>query len=149
MIYDKIENLERYKGLPDIYEGLVFLKNATAETEVGKHLINNNVVANVSEVTTAETNPLDFEAHRHHLDIHFPLNGEERILVCPVEDLEQYSEYKSETDAVFYRNPGVKVVEITVGKGYFAVLFPNDGHEPLLCVGEPTKIKKVVVKVGI
>lgn len=149
MIYDKIENLERYKGLPDIYEGLVFLKNATAETEKGKHLINSNVIANVSEVTTAETNPLDFEAHKEHLDIHFPLNGEERILVCPVENLVQYSEYNAETDAVFYKNPSAKTIEITVGNGYFAVLFPNDGHEPLLCVGKPEKMKKVVVKVKI
>lgn len=149
MIYDKIENLERYKGLPDIYEGLVFLKNSTADTETGKHHINNNVVANVSEVTTAETNPLDYEAHKEHLDIHFPLNGEERILICPVENLEQYSEYNADSDAVFYKNPNKKAVEITVGKGYFAVLFPNDGHEPLLCIDKPVKMKKIVVKVKI
>lgn len=149
MIYDKIENLERYKGLPDIYEGLVFLKNATIDIETGKHHINNNVVANVSEVTTATTNSLDYEAHKEHLDIHFPLNGEERILVCQVENLEQYSEYKADTDAVFYKNPSGKAVEITVGKGYFAVLFPNDGHEPLLCIDKPEKLKKVVVKVKI
>lgn len=149
MIYDKIENLERYKGLSDIYEGLLFLKNATIDIETGKHNINNNVVANVSEVTTATTNPLDYEAHKEHLDIHFPLNGEERILVCQVENLEQYSEYKADTDAVFYKNPSGKAVEITVGKGYFAVLFPNDGHEPLLCIDKPEKLKKVVVKVKI
>jgi len=149
MIYDKIENLERYKGLPDIYEGLVFLKNATDDIETGKHHINNAVVANVSEVTTATTNPLDYEVHKEHLDIHFPLNGEERILVCPIENLEQYSEYKVDSDAVFYKNPSTKPVEITVGKGYFAVLFPNDGHKPLLCVGKPEKIKKVVVKIKI
>lgn len=149
MIYDKIENLERYKGFPDIYEGLVFLRNATANIENGRHLINNNVYANVSEVTTAETNPVDFEAHKQHLDIHYPLDGEEKIKVCPVEKLEQYSEYKPDTDAAFFRNPGAKTVEITVGNGYFAVLFPNDGHEPLLCIDEPAKFKKVVVKIKI
>lgn len=149
MIYDKIENIERYKGFPDIYEGLVFLKNAGDDIETGKHHINNNVFANVSEVMTSETNPLDYEAHKEHLDIHFPLNGEERILVCPVENLKQYSEYKADSDAVFYKNPSTRPVEITVGKGYFAVLFPNDGHEPLLCIDKPEKLKKIVIKVKI
>lgn len=149
MIYDKIENLERYKGFPDIYAGLQFLKSATFETETARYTINDNVVANVSEVQTAETNPLDFEAHIDHIDIHFPLNGTERILVCPIENLKQYSEYNAETDAIFYKNPGARAVEITVGNGYFAVLFPNDGHEPLLCVDKPEKMKKIVVKLKV
>ncbi len=50
MVYDKIDNIETYKGLSeDIYEGLKFLKNATPDLACGVHEINPRVKAIVSD----------------------------------------------------------------------------------------------------
>lgn len=50
MIYDKIDNIDLYKGLSeDIYLGLEFLKKATPEIENGVHEISPRVKAIVSE----------------------------------------------------------------------------------------------------
>lgn len=38
---------------------------------------------------------------------------------------------------------------MTIGDGFFAVFYPQDCHMPQLCVDEPMKVKKVVVKVEI
>ena len=44
---------------------------------------------------------------------------------------------------------GIKPQELLLGDSYFAILFPQDGHMPLLCVDKPKPVKKVVVKVKI
>ena len=38
---------------------------------------------------------------------------------------------------------------MTIGGGYFAIFFPQDGHMPQLSVDEPMMVKKVVVKIEI
>lgn len=49
MVYDKIDKIEQYKGLPkDIYLGLEFLKKATPNIENGVHQISRRVKAIVS-----------------------------------------------------------------------------------------------------
>ena len=65
MIYDKIENIEIYKGLTeDIYEGLRFLKQASDSVEVGVYEISPKVKAVVSEYETKSRNENGYEAHK-------------------------------------------------------------------------------------
>lgn len=65
MVYDKIDNIETYKGLSDdIYEGLKFLKNASPDLACGVHEINPRVKAIVSEYETKAVNENGYEAHR-------------------------------------------------------------------------------------
>ena len=41
MILDTLNNLELYQNLsPNIYAGLIFLKEATEDIEIGVHIIN-------------------------------------------------------------------------------------------------------------
>lgn len=66
----------------------------------------------------------------------------------PIERLKETKAYNEETDAAFYAAV-LKPQEMTIGDGYFAIFFPQDGHMPQLCVDGPETVKKVVVKVGI
>lgn len=148
MIYDKIDNIEYYKGLsPNIALALDFLKQMKPDTAVGIYQINPRVKAIVSEYETKVKNEACFEAHRKNIDIQYLLKGEERISSMPIERLTLTQPYSEANDAAFYSSEGVRAQEITIGDGYFAVFFPQDGHMPQLSVGEPMKVKKIVVKV--
>lgn len=147
MIYDKLDNLEVYKGISeDIYEGLVFLRQASLDTANGVYQLNSRVKVIVSEYETKTENKNGFEAHKRFLDIQYTLKGIEKVCCLPIEKLKETVPYNEENDAALYA-ANVHSQEMVIGEGYFAIFFPQDGHMPQLCVNEPMPVKKVVVKV--
>ena len=94
-------------------------------------------------------NEVGFEAHRKNIDIQYLLKGEERIACMPIEKLTETEPYSEEKDAAFYDADGVMAQTMTMGGGYFAIFFPQDGHMPQLCVDVSRMVNKVVVKVAI
>ena len=147
MVYDKIDNIETYKGLSeDIYEGLKFLKNASPELACGVHEISPRVKAIVSEYETKPVNENGYEAHKKFIDIQYLLKGTETKCCLPIEKLKETKPYKDDIDAAFYE-ADVPVQELMLGDGYFAIYWPQDGHMPCLSEDHPENVKKVVVKV--
>ena len=166
MVYDKIDNIEIYKGLStDIYEALKFLQNATPDTAPGVYQITPRVKAIVSEYETKAQNENGYEAHKRYIDIQALLEGEERIACQPIEWLTQNKPYSEDCDAAFYAADEVSpqpseeshlpssIIHhpsyLTLRPRYFAILYPQDGHMPQLNVTTPTKVKKVVIKVAV
>lgn len=150
MIYDKIDNIETYVGISsDIYLGLKWLRNVGSNIANGVYEINPRVKAVVSEYTTKENNDNGYEAHRDYIDIQYLIRGIEMINSLPLEYLKVTKPYNKEIDAAFYEEEGAKPQELLLGKGYFAILFPQDGHMPQLCESKPEKVKKVVIKVKL
>lgn len=150
MIYDHISNIATYRDLsPNIALGLDFLKQMNPDIAVGVYQINQEVKAIVSEYTTEECNENGYEAHRKNIDIQYLIKGEEKISCLPLEYLKETKTYDEEIDAAFYVERGIKPQDLFLGNGYFAILFPQDGHMPQLCVNTPRIVKKVVVKVRI
>ena len=150
MIFNHLTNISTYKGLsPDIYSGLLFLQQASPDIAPGTYQLTPRVKAIVSEYETKVKNEVGFEAHRKNIDIQYLLKGEERIACMPIEKLTETEPYSEEKDAAFYAAEGVVAQTMTIGGGYFAIFFPQDGHMPQLSVDEPKMVKKVVVKVTI
>ena len=150
MIYDSLDNLELYKSLSsNIYEGLVFLKNAAPDIACGVHQINPKVRAIVSEYETLLENPYGYEAHRRFLDIQFLLKGEEKVCCLPLEKLKETKPYNPDNDAAFYTADGATHIDLPIGGGYFTILYPQDGHMPQVCLKGPIPVKKIVVKIEI
>lgn len=148
MVYDQINNIDTYKGIsPDIYAGLEFLQQLSPDIAPGTYQLTPQVKAIVSEYETKVKNEIGFEAHRKNIDIQYLLKGDERIACMPIEKLTETEPYSEEKDAAFYAAEGVVAQTMTIGDGYFAIFFPQDGHMPQLCVDEPEMVKKVVVKV--
>ena len=148
MIYDHLTNILTYKGIsPDIFAGLEFLHQLSPDIAPGTYQLTPRVKAIVSEYETKVKNEVGFEAHRKNIDIQYLLKGEERIACMPIEKLTETEPYSEEKDAAFYAAEGVEAQTMTIGGGYFAIFFPQDGHMPQLCVDEPKMVKKVVVKV--
>lgn len=149
MIYDSLSNIELYKGLSDdIYEGLVFLKNVKPSIENGVYELNSRVKAIISEYETKEENDYGFEAHKRFIDIQYVLHGSERVCCLPTEKLNETIPYSEDNDAAFY-SATIQPQEMIIGEGFFSIFFPQDGHMPCLCMDEPKKVKKVVVKVMV
>lgn len=148
MVYDKIDNIETYKGLSeDIYEGLQFLKNATLDLAVGVHEINPRVKAIVSEYETMQENENGYEAHREWIDIQYLISGQETLRCLPLEFLNETKRYDASKDAAFFEENDIKGQELLLGNGYFALLFPQDGHMPCLSSGKNIRVLKVVMKI--
>ena len=64
----------------------------------------------------------------------------------PLEELEKDTGYDEERDLEFYKFPEVSG-RLHLKKGDFAVVSPDDGHQPR-CIGKaPCQVKKIVVKV--
>lgn len=149
MVYDKIDNIETYKGLSEeIYEGLKFLKSATQDLACGVHEIDPKVKAIVSEYVTKAVNENGYEAHRKFIDIQYLLKGTEKNFSFPIEKLTETKPYKEEIDAAFY-DADVTSQELMLGDGYFAIYWPQDGHMPCLSIDSSEMVKKVVIKVEI
>lgn len=147
MIFDHITNLSTYKTLSaDIYEGLRFLQQVSPDIAVGTYQINSRVRAIVSEYETKVENEVGYEAHRKNIDIQYLLKGEERVACLPIDKLKETVPYSEEKDAAFFTS-SLQPIEMTLGDGYFAIFFPQDGHMPQLSIDKPEMVKKVVVKI--
>lgn len=150
MIYDHISNISFYRGLSeDIRVGLEYLREVRMDIAVGSYQINPRVKAIVSEYETKIVNESGYEAHRDYIDIQYLIRGEEVINSLPLEYLKETRAYNKEKDAAFYKETNMKPQELQLGNGYFAILFPQDGHMPQLCVSKPENVKKVVLKVKV
>jgi len=150
MIVDKLNNVDLYKGLSsDIYEGLKFLRNATANINIGVHYINENVNAIVSEYETIESFERGYEAHLKVIDIQYPVIGVERIKWSPIDEMNINIPYDLDKDRTFYKDPSIQGTHVDIGNGFFAIMYPMDGHSPQHYINTPEVIKKITVKVSI
>ena len=150
MIYDSVKHIDSYTSISDdIRLGLEYLRDFNPGVKVGVHELSPRVKAIVSEYTTKHENEFGYEAHRDYIDIQYIISGLEKICFLPIEYLKETKGYNKEIDAAFYKEADMKPQELILGKGYFAIFFPQDGHMPQLCVGKPEPVKKVVIKVRI
>lgn len=150
MIVDQLTNIDTYKGVsPDIYEGLKFLANAKADIEPGTHFINDNVKALVTEYNTMEVFERGYEAHKHVIDIQYPIRGLERVKWSPINEMDINIPYDEEKDRTFFKNPHAQGTHVDIGNGIFAIMFPQDGHSPQHLVEKSEFIKKITIKVVI
>lgn len=150
MIYDSVKHIDSYTSISDdIRLGLEYLRDFNPGVKVGVHELTPSVKAIVSEYTTKHENEYGYEAHRQYIDIQYIISGLEKICFLPLKYLKETKAYNKEIDAAFYKEADMKPQELILGKGYFAIFFPQDGHMPQLCVENSEPVKKVVIKVRI
>lgn len=150
MIIDTLDNIDIYKKLSkDIYEGLVYLNEIDNQIELGTYDINNNVKAIVEQYETLVNNSLEFESHKHVIDIQCPIIGQERVFWSPITDMKVKKLYDNIRDITIYSDPLSSSRYVDIGNRVFAIMFENDGHSPKHCVVHSELIKKVTIKVSI
>jgi len=150
MILDSLKNIDVYKGISkDISEGLIFLKKAIPEIEIGTYTINSNTIAIVSEYETVEVFERGYESHKHVIDIQYPIIGLERVKWSPIDGMSINIPYDENRDRTFFKSPSPNGADIIIGDRIFSIMFPEDGHSPQHLVGKSELIKKITVKVSI
>jgi YhcH/YjgK/YiaL family protein len=145
MIFDRIENINNYKGLGRVYTALEFMaKTDFTKMPVGKYQLDGDNIYYM--VQSYDTNPdkTIAEAHKKYIDIQYIVKGEEIIAVAPIQGNKKLTEAKEEKDVYFYECDTKPVV---LNDGDFMVLYPSDLHLPGKAVEEPCEVLKVVFKV--
>ena len=147
MIYDTLEHLEQYRGLPErVLRGLAFL----AETDLsalpdGRYEIDGDrLFVNVNSYTSKPANETP-ESHEKYMDIQCVFEGRELMGVGPLEEMGDIVEAHPERD-VWKRRAGY-LDYLTLEPGRFVALWPGDAHAPGIAVGAPSPVRKCVVKV--
>jgi len=150
MILDSLINIHRYKDLgDDIYAGLEYLITVDADVSIGEYKISQNVKAIVSEYSTKIQNNERYEAHRHTIDIQYPIVGTELVQWSPLHDMVVCTNYDVKNDRTYYENPGYKM-DCIIGAGVFAIYFPEDAHNPQHASNNlEDVIKKITVKIDL
>lgn len=147
MIIDKIENISKYKEVPDFV--LDFIKNITLDIKEGRYKLVEESFANVESYLTKAPDVTKFEAHRDYIDIQLLVSGNERIYYTDVEGLVESEPYDKSRDIVFFKDSIIKSDYLTLNGSNFAMIYPHEAHAPQVFCDVAENVKKVVVKVKI
>ena len=147
MIFDKLENLNKYKHLHKRFEeAFNFIQKTDLESLTnGKHSIDGgDIYASVAEYLTKSEGFL--EGHKEYIDIQLITKGSEKIGYAHLNDQKLKSNYDQTNDIVFYYGESEY---ITLVPGHFAVFFPEDLHKPGIIKDKVEEVKKIVLKIKI
>jgi YhcH/YjgK/YiaL family protein len=149
MILDSLKNKAQYAALhPRFQQVFDFIdNNDVASMPCGRHEIDgDNIFVVVQELDLRELKEARLELHRKYIDIQLLLSGpnevfgwsEKKDCLTPETDFDVAKDIQLFTDTpqCFY----------SVGEGQFSILFPEDGHAPMLGEGH---VKKCIFKVAL
>ena len=146
MIVDSLKNWKSYQGIHDDFDKVfaIFEQIATG-TIKGKTVIEEgNVWVNAPAVVVETDAEKLYEAHRDFIDIHYIASGKEQFGVINIEDLSVVKEYDQAGD---YSLLSGDVECVTLKKGDFCVVFPQDAHIPAYHKVGNEELVRVVAKI--
>ena len=157
MVIDLLRNCARYARLhPGFDQAFEFLAHAdwaelasgsvSAERHSVRHAIDGDrLYVSIDHIDGRGRAGARLEAHRHHIDIQFTIEGREEIGWKPLADCTQPAgAFDSERDVGFFADR--PETWLSVPAGTFAIFFPDDAHAPL---GGDGTVKKAIVKIAI
>ena len=147
MIFDSLKNSALYYPVsPRLEKAFGFIASTDWETmEPGIHeLDGKDIYVNVMERELKQKSDAKLEVHNEYIDIQVLVTGKEEAFGWSErKDLRMpQGEFNAEKDIQFFDD--VPQTYYTLRPGQFTVLFPEDGHAPM--VGEGT-MRKIIVKV--
>lgn len=147
MIFDKIQNRETYSAEPRLRAVLDYLAEVRELPEGPVELMNRDAFVNPVCLRTKPESQCLYEAHRKYADVHYILEGQEKILVRDVGEVSLYIPYSEEKDIGFYTcDRGTCCI---LGPGDFLVCYPQDAHKVAIAPDVPGTVKKLVGKIRV
>ena len=136
---------------PVFSKSLAWLSQNASFAELGTyHLGQNDWFANVHEYKTKDQELCVWESHRHTIDIQYIISGSEQILWLPTSELEGPTKTFDNIDRQEWKgkhhgpnHPST----IILSAGFFVIFLPNEGHCPMISVGDSALIRKTVIKI--
>ncbi len=150
MIIDKLENANLYAGINSrVAQAFQYLKDTDLNAIApGRYAIDgDNLFAIVQEYPTLDKADEKMESHRKHIDVQYMIWGEELVGHEVLQQQVPCKEYDEQEDYMLFADEPAFFSKFAAGT--FMVFFPTDLHMPCIKNGEPSTVKKVVVKVKI
>jgi len=148
MIFDKIENINRYQLPQEGFEELkIFLASFDLNAfKKGKFDINGEQLFGIGlEYNTKLAEECLWEAHQKYIDIHMILEGEEKIYINDISNTKLTKTYDKKDDYALFE--GEKKDSILLKSGEFLILYPNEVHKTsIISKHHPEKVNKIVFK---
>ena len=122
-----------------------FLKNAhLPELIPGKYpILGDQVFALVTEGPTHSKDSVNWESHKHYVDLHYIIKGKEIIGIADTAKTTMIKPYTP--DVINYTAKGEFY---TAAPGEFFLFFPNDAHRPGIKIEGCNRVKKIVIKIA-
>ncbi|KZL40142.1 beta-D-galactosidase [Secundilactobacillus collinoides] len=99
------------------------------------------------EYTTESIDNFQFEIHNKRLDLHYIVEGEERIDVSPDTSYTGLAEYNSDRDIQYVQEPQ-NINQVLLHKGDFVLIGMHEPHRTNGFITKPSKVRKIVLKLG-
>ncbi len=150
MIVDTLENASRYYMLHPAFEmAMDHLAKADADAfKAGStELSGRDVYVNAMERLTVAEDEAVWESHESYMDIHFMVEGSERIKYGEPDKMRVSVPYDRENECTLFE--GDKGLEVNVPANGFVVFFPGEIHKAMIASGEPAVAKKMVAKIKL
>ena len=121
-----------------------------SKLDVGRYEIDGgDVYVNIDEYETRDYEQTRYESHRKYADIQYLVKGEERIGVLSREQLSVTAPYDIDRDIEFLSSERENEKLQTANSTRFFVFFPENAHRPCIYMGQPSKVRKAVVKIKL
>ena len=141
---EKLLNIEELSAYVNCTKLMEFIKSLTKNTEKGKYVFDNKISVNVVSYTTESEESDIFEAHKNTTDIHYIIDGEEKIVIG--KNAENPTEpYDEENDGGLYKTE--KVEEVCYTNGQAILIKPNELHMAGYIASKQEEINKAIIKV--
>ncbi len=147
MIFDSFNNIKEYNSINTrVKLAMEHIQNIDLNTlELGKHEIEGDkAFLIIQSYDTKDKQEGVWEAHKKYIDIHYMIDGSERIGVANIAKLKVSQPYDEKDDYWLFSGEGDS---ITLEEGMFTIFYPQDVHMTSLNVQESKPIKKAVIKV--
>ena len=99
------------------------------------------------EYETEDIEKLDFEVHENRLDLHYIVEGEERIDVSPDTQFVKLLDYNSDRDLQYVQVPKY-FNQVLLHQGDFVLIGMHEPHRTNGFIGKPGHVRKIVLKLG-
>lgn len=149
MIFDSLKNASRYEALHPRLKRAFELIAATDWTalEPGIHeLEGRDIYVNVMQRELKEKADAKLEIHNAYIDIQVLVSGREESFGWISRDALRQPQAPFDEEADIQLFDDEPQTYYTLRPGQFTILFPEDGHAPMVGRGE---VRKIIVKVRI
>jgi YhcH/YjgK/YiaL family protein len=98
--------------------------------------------------TKQQTSEMMFEAHKKYIDLQYIVSGIEKIRWAKLDSVDMVEEkYSTGGDIAFYE--GNSMLDFTLTKNTFLLLYPSDAHLPGLSADKDVNVRKIVFKIAV
>lgn len=149
MVIGSLENTVRIETLHPLFRQLfdyVRTHDLRLQPTGRLSLEGEDLYINVDDAVLKSAQEQKLEVHRSYVDVHFPLNGVERIGWSERSALHIESEapFDAERDFALYSCPASVYFDLHPGE--FCIMYPEDAHAPIIGRG---RLRKAIAKVRL